>query len=324
MTLNKAAWAIDGPTINASLARTQAFDDTEGVVKSTDLKVTALASPGVGVRIAAGAASILNAYQGSSVNQTYTITNTGTHTVPSSSMPSAAASAKNYIVCVVVGDFEFSATGHPFMPATKPTDPAVLTAFEYVRAMVIEESAFNARNYPALALARIAIPAGAYSVTDAMITDLRALARPRSWLAQSINAAPAGGNGLNSVTPAVERFPDVAVLTVKVPKWAVRAKVIGYVEGVRLDKAGVGGLRPQIASQGIVGATTNIDEYTPKTQRDRRTYNVGGEMDVRTLQGQTVTFNVYAFAATTADKNFLLCDANTSVALSVYFEEIPT
>lgn len=325
MTLNKAAWAIDGPTINAALARTEAYaanSGSEGLVQGPDLKVLPLAVAGQGVRIDTGAALILNRYQGLAPDQMYTVTNPTMHTVPSSLMPSANAAAKNYIVAVVIGDPEFSPSGHPFMPSQFPTGQA--STFEYVRAMVIEETAFNSRTYPALALARLAIPANTTTITDSMITDLRKLARPRSWMAQGIVAATGAADPLNQVAPTTARFPNVNVITVTIPTWATRVKIMGFVEGLRLDKAGAGSLRPFTSVPAMVGAWTNIDEYIPAKQKDRRTYNLAGNIAIpSTARGTSVAFAVAGCVGGAASANFLTTDTNTSVALSLFFEEEP-
>lgn len=327
MTLNKAAWAIDGPTISASLARTEAYAATsgsEGVIGRNDLKVSPLAVPGNGVNISAGAALILNRYQ-TDINQTYTITNVGVHNVGSSLMPSAQSSAQTYIVAVVVGDPEFSQSGHPFMLATDPPDGEE-TTFTYVRPVVILESDFNARNYPAIALARLSIPANTTTIQANMITDLRALANPRSKLVIANVNAPATDNVLNGAggTPgSYERWPNIPVLTVTIPSWAVKAKVMGFVEGTRLEHAVAAKLRASVESTALNTPVTNINERSPGTDPDRRSYNFGGEIDVTSVAGTERTFSVYATPNNTDDKGGLFADNQTSVAMQVYFEEQP-
>lgn len=326
MTLNKAAWAIDGPTINASLARTEAYAATsgaEGVIGRNDLKVTALAVPGNGVQISAGAALVLNRYQ-TDINQTYTITNVGVETIGSGSMPSGQSSEQIYIVAIAVGDPEFSQSGHPFMLATDPPSGEEST-FTYVRPIVVLETAFNARNYPAVALARLTIPGSTTTIQQSMITDLRQLANPRSKLVIANVSAPSSDNSLNGgggVAGTYERWPNVGVLSVPVPSWAVKAKIMGFIEGTKLTKATVAQLRAYVEGTALNTPVTNINERDPGAI-DRRSYNFGGEIDVSSVAGSPRVFSVQATPNADPSKGGLVSDNQTSIAMQVYFEEQP-
>lgn len=333
MTFNNAAWAIDGALIGSALARAQAYVATsgaQGIAQAGDLKVSALDTPGQGVKISAGSAIILNGYQ-TNPDQTYTVINPSTHTILPADMPASNPAPKSYIVAVVVGDPEFSQVGHPFGSEVNSIPPGSEATFQYVRPVLIQVPAGTETldvSYPALPLARIDIPASTTTIINSYIHDIRQLARPRSWLAQSYNAAPSGENGLDTATENVwERFPDVAVLTVKIPEWAVRAKVMGFVEGLRIKKDGQAELQPylgNVTSSTHLGGLTTIDEDVPKNVKDRRSYSVGGEIDVSDVAGTTQTFAVRGRALNSASKDFLITNDKTSVMLSVYFEEVPT
>lgn len=335
MTFLNAAWAIDGATVQSSLARQSVYAGTngaEGIIQKGDLKVSALATPGQGVQIGAGGALLLNGYQ-TNPDQTYTVSNPAVHTMLASEMPSSNPSDKHYLVCITIGDPEFSQVGHPWMLATDPPEGEEAT-FEYVRPFIVpcpngtsDASVLNL-GYPALALARLEIPGGQTTIQAGYIKDVRKLAQPRSWLAISHNPAPAGTNSLNGaggIAGTYERWPNVGVLTVDVPSWAVKAKVTGFVEGAKLTKAGYARLRAQVEGTSLVTSLTNVDETDPpNTSTDRRSYNVGGEIDVTSVAGTTKTFSVYGTPTNDASKGALYSDANTSVLLQVYFEEVPT
>jgi hypothetical protein len=319
MTFNKAAWAIDGATVNSALARTEAFAATsgqEGIVEGGDFKVTALESPGRGIIISPGAGLVLNRYQGSKPNQMYTVTNPTPHSVLDSDMPNASASARTFIVAVVVGDVEFNNSGHPYMPTTLA--PELRADFEYVRPVVMLESTFNARNFPALAIARIALPAGETTVLQTMITDLRALARPRNKIEIGMATAGAAVN-LTAIYPTFQRFPNIPVLSVRVPSWAKTAKIIGFVEGVRQSASARAVFRPYIEGTTLVGFETNAYEDTGTTA-DRHSYSVGGVLDVSSVAGTDRVFSVGAAAVATFANKFHTDTATTAV-LQVYFEE---
>lgn len=322
MTLNKAALAIDGALTNAALARVGTFatsSGTEGVVQATDLKVSV---SGNVFSLAGGAALVLNRYQ-TAPNQMYVVANDGPHSIGAGLMPPSSPSQQTYIVAVAVGDKEFSQAGHPFMAATDPPVGQEST-FEYVRPIVVLESAFNSRNYPAVPLARAVIPANTVTFTNAMLTDIRALARPRTDLRMAHVAGPASDNNLNGGggTPGTyEKFPNVTVITTVVPPWAKKAKIIGFIEGLKLTKAGTGKIRAYVEGQSTPSAVTNLDENTGTTVR--RSYSFGGEIDVSAYAGTTKSFSVEATPNDTASKGAWVADNKTSVGMQVYFEENP-
>lgn len=333
MTFNKAALAIDGARTTSSLVRLGTYASTggdEGVVAAGDLKVSPLAIAGNGFRIAAGGALILNDYQGTSPTQTYVVENIDDHIFGAESMPGVSGSDRYFIVAVVVGDQEYTNVGHPFMPSTKL--PAGTEAeFEYVRPVLfpVASTAITSlgnKGYPLLELAQVRIKANSQTITaDDILLDLRDLARPRSKVEQGIAIAPDVADSLGEVKPTYSRFPNVIPLTVKVPKWATTVKIVANIEGLRLDKAGAGELRAYMYSGSTVigqGAPTNIDEFVPTRQKDRRSYSVAGKINIPDAwRGQTVNLAIQGAAVNTASRYFLLADKNSSVALTAFFEE---
>lgn len=335
MTFLTAPWAVDGALINSSLARLATYASlggAEGILQKADLKVSALSTPGHGLQIAVGGVAILNRYQ-DNPDQAYVAYNPTVHTMNSAEMPASNASARQYLVCTTIGDPEFSQVGHPWMLASDPPAGQENT-FVYVRPFLVGPVPAGTKkfselglDYPAYALARLEIPANTTTYTNDMIIDLRKLARPRSWEAIAHVAGPGTANPLNGAggTPGdYERWPNVNVLTVEVPEWAVAAKITGFVEGAKLTKAGQARLRAAVSGTALVTPVTNIDEATPGSSADRRSYNIGGELDIRTQAGNTVTFIVEGTPNNTASKGALTTDSATSVQIRVYFEEVAT
>jgi hypothetical protein len=327
MTFDNTAWAIDGATTRSALARTAeyaAMSGAQGIVQSPDLKVTQLAVPGNGLLIAAGSAIVLNGYQGSGTDQAYVASNPESHTVASGDMPASSGSAQSYILALVIGDPEFAQTGHPFMGPLDPPSGEEAT-FEYVRPVMISVAAgattLGAVTYPNLPLARIDIPASTLTITNAMITDLRNLARPRRQL--EIGQGLGDGTAHNLPNGSWQRVPNSGCLTVVIPTWATKAKIMGFVEGLRLHAAGNGKIQVYIESNSRSGETTNVNENAPGGSDDRRSYNVGAVLDVSDLRGTTQTFSVRGQGNSAGDVGFLKTDANTSAMLSVQFEEKP-
>jgi hypothetical protein len=326
MTFNNAAWAIDGATLNSALARTQAFaacSGAEGIVQKGDLKVSQLTVAGNGILVGTGSALILNNYQ-TNTDQVYTVSNPAVHTVTSGEMPSSSPSVQHFIVAIVVGDPEFSQTGHPWMLGTDPPSGTEDT-FDYVRVTFIPcaggATDLGAIGYPAVALARLDIPASTTTITNAMITDLRSLARPRTQLVQGF--IDSGPNV--SISSSWHRFPDANVITVKIPSWAVKAKIMGYVEGIKLYAAGSARIQPYMTTGDGRATTeiTNVNENAPGTSADRRSYNVGGSFDVRDIAGETHSFGVRAQDTNSSYDAFLRVISSSSAFLQVYFEEQP-
>lgn len=303
MTFENTAWAIDGALLGSSLARRAeyaAVGGAEGVVQKNDLKVTQLAVPGVGLLIEAGVGLINNGYQ-TNPNETYVVSNPSTHTIPAEAMPAASASARSFIVAVVVGDPDFSQTGHPFMGSD---DPPVgeEQSFAYVRPVLIEVLNSSVTEltgqYPALVLARVDIPANTTTITNSMITDLRHLARPRQSQEAFVSPGGTWTNGSPRYIPAGSGFADWGPQEfrpeVRVPEWATRAILIVHVNGARFNDQGAnvaGRLRAKLGS--TTGPQTIFDyEATTGGGIQRDNLMCAGEYDVSGLQGQDVFLRV--------------------------------
>lgn len=302
MTFENTAWAIDGALLGSSLARRAeyaAVGGAEGIVQKDDLKVTQLAVPGVGILIEAGVGLVNNQYQ-TNPNETYVVSNPSTHTVPSGEMPGSSGSPRSFLVVIVVGDPDFSQTGHPWMLATDPP-LGEEESFEYVRPTLVEVAAGTKTldvTYPALVLARIDIPASTTTITNAMITDLRKLARPR----QSQEIFPSPGGTYTNASPrriSGSSYADWGAAdfspSVLVPSWATRAIVVTSVNGVRVTDTSAnvsGGLRTQL---GTVSGPATLFDYPTGVGALRDNLQTAGTYDVSAIAGTTVTLKVEGY-----------------------------
>lgn len=291
MTFVSAPWALDGARAPAALARTASYTESggaEGVVASGDLKVSALGVPGPGIQIAGGGALLLNRHQ-ASPSETYTILNSGTEVLDASDMPAANAAARSHLVCVTIGDPEFSAVGHPWMTGS---DPAAGTeeTFQYVRPFVIANVPANTKSfkelglaYPALALARIDVPANTSTITSGMIVDLRKIARPRreEAIVQVTGLATKSTNPAADVDLWVE-FGSNGGWSVEIPEWATRANVMGFLEGVAIAQSGAayGEFRPSFPVIGSAQATVADWTVQGATFEDRFGVNLGSQISI--------------------------------------------
>lgn len=305
MTFQNTAWAIDGALLNSSLARRAeyaAVGGRQGIVQKTDLKVTQLTVPGVGVVISDGVGLVTNAYQ-TNPNETYVVSNPAPHTIPSIEMPAANPAAKSYIVAVVIGDPAFSQVGHPWMSSD---DPPVGSeqSFNYVRPTLIEVSAGAKTldvDYPALPLARIDIPANTTTITNSMIVDLRHLANPRQSQAIFVSPSATWTNGAPEYIPSGSTYGNwgypAYAPSISVPDWATRAILVVYTNGVRFTDNSVnikGNLRARIGT--VAGPVTGFDyEVNGGGGAQRDNLMAAGEFDVSSIAGTNVPLRLEGF-----------------------------
>lgn len=305
MTFDSAAWAINGAQLTSSLARRAEFaavGGAQGIVQKGDLKVTQLGTPGVGVQIAAGVGLIRNAYQGSSVNEIYVASNPTSYTIPSAQMPASNPSAASYIVAVVVGDPDFSQAGHPWMLSTDPPAGTALT-FQYVRPTLIQVADSTVTtlsgNYPALVLARIDFPANTTTVTNAMITDLRSLARPRQEQQMFVSPNGTWTDASPVYIPSGSAFGDWGAAqyhpSVAVPSWATRAIVSARINGAYLTDSSInisGMVRCQLGA--VTGPSVSWDIQSGGGAM-RMNLEAAGTYDVSTIAGTSVQLRVEGY-----------------------------
>lgn len=218
------AWSVDGGKHRGELLRVLAFAATagsEGIVTTTDCKVHQLATPGPQIEIDAGALLIRN--RSANVrNQTY-IANGRTPT--QLDVTQTGGSARQDLVVVRIEDPQYG-SGFPKPPVGQEAD------WQYVKPFIIQgvpagttsAAALNL-GYPAVALARLEIPAGTSVITNAMVRDLRQVAQPRrqrfvkSWRMPDGQAAK-----LDAAGPMI-LFPQMQ-LPVFCPEWASQVKMI--------------------------------------------------------------------------------------------------
>lgn len=218
------AWSVDGGKHRGELLRVLAFAATagsEGIVQTTDCKVHQLATPGPQIEMDAGALLIRN--RSANVrNQTY-VANGRTPT--RLDVTQTGGAMRRDLVVVRIEDPQYG-SGFPKPPAGQEADWQYVKPFiiEGVGADVTTASQLNL-GYPAVALARLDIPAGTTVITNAMVKDLRKVAQPRrqrfvkSWRmpdGQAMKLETAGPMGL---------FPNMQLL-VPCPEWASQVKMI--------------------------------------------------------------------------------------------------
>jgi hypothetical protein len=216
VAFDNVPWAVNGAIHNADLMRSMLYSQTggaEGITLPGDFKVTALPVPGAAVRIAPGGGTILNKYPGGA-GQSYSV-RAGTATDVPVPATGSGGGAVRYLI-VRIDDPQYGGQG-----ADGQYDYPTLV------------SSITGLDYPFIPLAKIDQPANTATITAAMITDLREVARPRRWTEQRALALTApttevltstgtydGGGGQTWPLAAEAAWGEIPI-----PYWAARARV---------------------------------------------------------------------------------------------------
>ena len=202
----------------------------EGIVNAGDFKVRPLAVPGTSVRVAPGNALIRNSYGGGGA-QTYACRAGSETQVPIEATGSAGS--RTDLIVARIDDPTYQ--GGAFDPLT----------FEAARFEVIQGVPASTKtvaelglSYPAIALARVKLPASTGTVTAAMITDLRSVALPR--VQRHLFTHNLSNEETDAINPPVgdemgEAWPNV-FWNFTIPDWATRVRVRAILGGVRVEE----------------------------------------------------------------------------------------
>ncbi|MFE0206988.1 hypothetical protein [Streptomyces sp. NPDC058985] len=202
--------------------------DNQGVTTGSDLKVTALSTPGAGVQIGDGSAVIAGKY--SPTQGYYNAYNIGSDTVD---IAATGGTGRSDMLVLRVEDPEFEGTRDP------EVDPIVF--FEVIPNVSSSATTVPA-GYSAVPLARIDIPSSTATITNAMIKDLRQVANPRRDRVLTPYYQPGGPVvEISGTSSTWKTHPNVTLATLAIPSWAATAKVIFSVNGLRLSTGDVFG-----------------------------------------------------------------------------------
>lgn len=239
MAFDPTPWFVGGGAQHSpEVARGLAYASTrgaEGIAGINDLKVSAQPVPNGTVTVAPGGGLLLNRYPGGS-GQSYSLRNPAGTDVPVT--PTGSAGGRTDLVIARVLDPQYEG------PA--PADP---TTFQYTYPTIIQgvpAGTLTAEelnlNYPAIALAKITLPASTGTVTSAMITDLRKVAQPRreramlvifptgDWHASTAQQMPTSDYATWPIATAQRPY-------VTVPEWATRCDIVAHLSGVLYVKS---------------------------------------------------------------------------------------
>ncbi|MER6860712.1 hypothetical protein, partial [Streptomyces pilosus] len=209
--------------------------DQQGVTTGLDLRVTALSTPGAGVQVSDGSATI--AGKVSPIQGHYNAYNIGLDTVPISA---TGGTPRSDMLILRVEDPEYEGTRVPGV------DPI---AFWQVVPNVSSSATTVPAGYSAIPLARIDIPASTATITNAMITDLRQVTNPRRERVLYPYYAQNPLVEISGTSETWKTFPNVTMANIAIPSWAATGKVVFTAGGIRLDDGNVfGGFRYMLGS----------------------------------------------------------------------------
>ncbi|NHN55768.1 hypothetical protein G9U51_08260 [Calidifontibacter sp. DB0510] len=208
------AYAVDGGRVPASMLRMVLWAATggaNGIVTSSDLRVSALSTPGAAVNVGPGGALLANRFSGAPASQSYAAINDATVQV---SIPATGSSGgRTDYVILKIDDWHFD-------NSQAPADPLAALYCSLQRV-----GSITGLPYPFVPLAKITIPASTGAITGAMITDLRTLARPRKERVLLPNPNTAAGIETLTAT-TTEYFPNQGGgRRVDIPSWATRVAI---------------------------------------------------------------------------------------------------
>lgn len=346
MALTSAPWALDGARTPASVARLAARSAVKqsGIINPGDMKVLPLSVPGDGVRIVSGGAVLENRYE-SDVNQAYVVEAISEEILDASDNFSGIignGTTQSHLICVSVGDPQYSTSGHPWFTETMKSDiladPEMALDFQYVRAWVIKnvpsttvrvEDLGAPPSYPIYALARIDVPNGSGSITSGMIVDLREVVNPRNKTFQG-NVGVSTPDTLSVATGYVyETWPDNSQHSVYVPKWAtkvyVQAFINGFTQGSDSDVDAAMRVAMRKSDGTFVAACTQSLYYADPAYLPKGTdkiVNIAGPIAIPTAQrGTTCLFSTEATLASPTMNTRVGTTTRTSTGITLRFVE---
>jgi hypothetical protein len=255
----------------------------EGVVERGDCKVLATAVPGNQVRVSSGGVVMRN-WNAGGTNQSYIGRNVGDDliTVPAQ----GSGSGRSDLLVARVEDPQYSPWGAP--PSVE-NGPYIYTRLISNVAGTTTSARQLGLTYPAIALARIDIPASTATITNAMIKDVRQLFWPQET--RTIVAfEPATDQQLLAV--AFSLWPSTQP-TIVIPEWATWVEMQMTLTGILRTGTlrTVGQIRCVIAPGNpntLVGTGVTYDTEAQSTNT-RHSLSCGLSGNIQALAGQSVT-----------------------------------
>ena len=234
MAVDPVPYVVHGAKHSAGVFRQAHYDamgGAHGISSVGALHVKQTGTPSNQVQVAPGGATILNTYQGGA-GQAYSFRNASTTLVDVPASDSTGAKSWWIIACIEDPQFGGQA----------PSDP-LAGPYAFIRCVAKGSNL----DYPHELLAEIVVPKSTATITNAMITSKRVVARPRSEPGLRTYALLAGDSANLTTTtphPGGQTWPvavEDAWGEVDVPEWATAVRVVMTWVGVRSNGGNVFG-----------------------------------------------------------------------------------
>lgn len=297
MTFEGVPWAIGGgaevPVEAGRLVAYAATGGADGVAVSGDLKVLPLAVPGSSVRVMKGAAMMPSRAAGTE-QQSYALRNLGEDLVPIT----ATGSGSGRTDMVIARIEDSSIAGEPWAtPVDVVNGPyAFPRVLEGVPSSAIANNRaardyLRSQGFTAIPLAGITLPASTGTITSGMITDLRNLARPRSYGEPKYPAVP---YPITLSTVGVDTTWPGGGPTIDVPEWATHATARVLISGIRIANGYPANGWTHIAATGYPTVRTVGTQFT--LDATPQVLMSAGELpDISLVAGKRVTFELRGY-----------------------------
>lgn len=233
-----AAFSVDGARHRGEMLRSFAYTATggrEGVVTSSDCRVSQLSTAGPQVQISAGAVAMRNRSAGA-VAQSYVGEN---RAISLLDVDPTGGSARSDMVVVRVKDPQYS-------PWKTVVGSGSAADFQYVEPIIIQNVPSTTTRaeqlnlgYSAIALARLDIPAGTTNITTGMIKDVRSIIQPAHDPKEARNMRvwqPTSTQTLLAAHTTRQWFPGLNEL-IYCPAWATRCTIVLTLNSLKFQGA---------------------------------------------------------------------------------------
>lgn len=319
MALDRVPWSVGGGAEHTpETARAQTYAATtgaEGIAGVTDLRVQAQGTPNNTVQVLPGGGLLLNRYAGGQ-GQSYTL-RAGTATDVTIAKTTSAGGRTDAIVLRV---FDPQYEGNPLVD---------VNTFDYARLVVIQGVPAGTKytkdlnlDYPGILLATVAIPASTATITNAMITDRRTVAQPRTRR-MVFTVFPTSRRAIPG-TYASWPINEAQRPTVRVPDWATEVDIIANISGAKFEKGNavdyVAGIRTGFAN--TLPSQNGIIVQDAEDTNGRYHYSLVGTHKIAAgIRGTDQYVNLQA--QRTGSTGNVYADYQTSVSIDLWFVEGP-
>lgn len=314
MAIEDTPWFIgaEGVLHPAEAARAVGYaaaNGQDGVIGTTDLKVTQTGTPSGRVMIYPGAINLVNRYPGAQA-QAYTgVVRTATYV---NIDPTTSSGPRSDLIVARVRDPQYgSQSGYD---ANNPNNFNFFS-IEVVKGVSASFRRYTDQGYPIVAIARIDIPANTGTITNGMIKDLRVKSLVRSWR----RAYPTFPTANQALTGNTADWLTTGQPTVVVPFWATRANIIVHVEGVEKLVAGYVRGEVKITVAGISTESVSITQNGPTATRFGISF--GGSVAIpRIIRGDAAALSLRGVIAVGSSGAYQI-DAGSAVTFDIEFLE---